>query len=82
MELDFKCLMEQRASGQVRSGQVLPALSDGAGEQWMECTDNNLLQDVQSLQGTTLHESRWLESARGASSPHCGSPHAFYQRLI
>lgn len=50
MELDFKCLMEQRASGQFRSGQ---ALSDGAGEQWMECTDDNLLQDLQSLHGTT-----------------------------
>lgn len=68
--------MPDGATG-LRSGQALPALSDGAGEQWMECTDDNLLQDLQSLHGTTLHESRWLESARGASSPHCGSPHAF-----
>lgn len=44
--------MPDGATG-LRSGQALPALSDGAGEQWMECTDDNLLQDLQSLHGTT-----------------------------
>lgn len=54
----------------LRSGRVPPVLGDGAGEQRRERTDDKLLQELQSVHLTTLLDSRWLESARGASSPH------------
>lgn len=64
--------MADGAAG-LRSGGALPALGDAAGEQRSERTDDKLLQDLQSVHVTTLRESRWLRSARGASGPHRGS---------
>lgn len=68
-ELDF--LKTADGATGLRSGRAPPAFGDAAGEQR---SDDKPLEDLQSVHVTALHESRWLESARGASGPRCGSP--------